>query len=1277
MRASITYIQNPLQPAASRKTRSVGRRRRLSALAPRTDRPFICLINGKPILRAGWNRKVRDGDIVTFVCLVQGGGGGGGTNPIATVAMIAVMVYAPELAGAMNTAMGLGLSAAGVTALTIGVELAATMLVNALFGPPIPPKQSLTPPPSPTYSLSARGNVARLQDPIPCQYGRMMVYPSYAADPYTEYAGNNQYLYQLFCLGQGEFSIEAIRLLTTSISLFADVTYEIVPPGGSVTLFPSNVVTSSNVTGQELLTSNVPGAPPNVTVGPFIANAPATQTNAIAIDIVLPRGLFYANDQGGLTVLTVSWLVEAQLIDDNGTALGAWFTLGAESLTLATNTPQRLSYRYSVTLGRYQVRCTRTNAKDLSSRSANDLLWGAMRAYLPGSQSYGNVTLIAMRMLATNQLSSATNNKINVICTRVLPTWNPTTGWSVLPTRAAPDWSPTNGWASSYGVRSIAWALADCCRASYSAALPDARIDLQQLYQLDQTWSSRGDYFDAVYDTRTTFWQALTQIARAGRAKPYPQAGIYHFVRDQPQTMPVALFTPRSIVQSSFKTIYLMPTEQTPDSVIVQYVDSLTWLPATVLCQLPNASAIRPAILQLFGVTDRNHAWREGMYEAACNRYRRKLPQWQTEMEGFIPSFGDLVAVSHDMPQWGQSGEVIAVSGLSIVNGLISATPPIVIVSSEPLTFTAGQQHYIAFRRVNGSMSGPWTCVAGLDATQLILTQTPDMIPYTGSSQERTHFAFGPGQSYATNVLIRSVRPRNDHMVEIMAVNDDPAVHAADGSGSAPAGPASWLLPAVSVQQPITGLNVVQGGSPQTPTLSLSWQPSPGADHYIVQTSADGIAWATASDPSTSACVISVFPGPIFVQVAAVGLTVSTWVQWTGNAGASIAPPSNVLNLALAEPFTGPICKISWSDAARATSYTVQVWAGSTLAMVRSRTVFATHFEYSASDATSDGGPWRNLSFKVIANGSGGATSDAWSSLSVSNPQVSILNSVSVTGLLAALLASYATPSDTDFAGVLVWASPTTGFTPGPTNQVYDGSGNPANINLNPNSGTLYVRLAGYDVWGKDSLNITGEFTASTELITSTQITPQSISTPQLAANAITAASGILAAASVGSAAIADLSVQTIHIANGAVTLSAFASSNGYTRYFTAGSIAAGSADDNFSTLTFSTLVGDDITVEAYFWFSSAGAGNASSAVTLQPHLMLDAADTATGSAVLWSIYQGTQHIGMILRSRITGDGNNHTLALNVKASWGAFTNSASSQYTISNCILSVFTRRK
>jgi hypothetical protein len=52
--------------------------------------------------------------------------------------------------------------------------------------------------------------------------------------------------------------------------------------------------------------------------------------------------------------------------------------------------------------------------------------------------------------------------------------------------------------------------------------------------------------------------------------------------------------------------------------------------------QLPSYSAHQPARLSLFGVINYDRAWREGMYEADSNRYRRILPRLVTDMEGFI-----------------------------------------------------------------------------------------------------------------------------------------------------------------------------------------------------------------------------------------------------------------------------------------------------------------------------------------------------------------------------------------------------------------------------------------------------------------------------------------------------------------------------------------------------------------------------------------------------------------------------------------------------------------
>lgn len=1062
---TVVHAGNPFTPHRDRQVSTRSRRVRIATLAPKTTLPFICLVNGKPLMRDGWDARPQHGDIVTFVTLPQGGGGG--SNPLQVVAMLAVTYFTMGAGAALWMPAGMAGTFTGA-ALSTAAFMAGSAVVNAFMPPPKPPSSQQAASmaaPSPTYSLSAQGNSARLGSAIPVQYGRHIAYPDFAAEPYAEFVGNEQYLYQLFVLGQGEHSIEAVRIEDTPIANFEDITYEVVAPGSAVTLFPSNVQSSIEVAGQEALT--------NTPLGPFVINAAGTLANYLAIDIVCPKGLFYANDQGGLNSKTVTFKVEAQTVDANGAGYGNWIVLGTETITAATNTPQRKSYRYAVTEARYQVKLTRMDTKDTSSRAGHDLNWAGARAYLPGSQSYGNLTLIAMRLKASNSLSQAASRRVNVISTRMLLTWNPTTGWS-----------------APVATSSIAWAIADILRADYGAGLADANIDLAQLYVLDQVLTPRGDTFNGRFDNTISAWEALTKVSQCGRTKPYLQAGIVHFVRDQAQSIPVAMFGPTNMVRGSLSVDYLMPTVETADAITIQYFDAATWKPAEVTAALAGSTASNPSKMQLFGCTNRDQAWREGMYIAACNRYRRKMISHQTEMEGFIPTFGDLVALSHTRLSAAVSGEVTAWDAANLI-----------LTLAEPVTFTAGQTHYIGLRKRDGSFAGPYVATAGADEFHVVLGSAPSFTPYTGSAEDRTTFSFGTGAEYRSLALLTAVKPRSGHLVELSYVNDAPEVHAAD-TGTVPAPPAAWDLPKVPTIPAVTGLNVVQGGTPAKPTLSISWLPAAGADHYLVEQSVDGVAWTGAGNITGTSLVVEVQPGTIQIRVAGVGLTRGAWAYWTGDAGAVLPPPPNVTNLALAETFTGDYCSITWDATPRSTGYTVQVWANGVLR--RTRSVATPGFVYTAKEAIADGGPWRNLTFKVQATGTG-TTSAGWATLDVSNPQIGALNNVVITGFLASIMVEYQRPAETDFAGIKVWLSTVDGFTPDNTNLKYSGPDGLVNIDLDPGSAVYYLRVAGYDVWGEDSLTISAQYVSATTLITETQISDQAISTPKLAANSVVA----------------------------------------------------------------------------------------------------------------------------------------------------------------------------
>lgn len=937
----VVTVHDPFHPLRGREVREYRNRRRICKLAPKTDRPFIVMVDGQPVLRKDWDQSV-GGDQVVIVMMLPEGGGGGGSSPLRIIGMLAVVaasfVVGPMVGGFIGGALGLG--AAASAAIGSGLVLfGGSMLVNAIAPAPTQ-NNSLSnaasaPAASPTYSLQAQGNTARLGAPIPVQYGRMRIYPDFASQPYVEYSDNEQYLYELLMIGQGEYSIEAVQIGNSPTTSFQNVTYEIVQPGAVPTLFPANVSQSSEVSGQELLT--------NTPVGPFVSNAAGTKCTSIGIDVVCPRGLYYANDGGGLDQRSVIFKIEARPIDQSGnpTGTGAWTTINSDlqytawtpwtfysyglppadtdtahyqyiydwgqevfvvlrstrslitsannSITGATTTPIRRSLKFDLTaLGagmsypRFQVRVTRTDTKDTSSRAGHEIDWTGMRAYMPNTVNYGNVTMLAVKAQASNNLSATSARQVNVICTRKIKTVT-ATGLST----------------TTSATRSMAAALADIAtNTTYGGEISSANIDWAALYAIDQTLTARGDYLDVRFDNAMTLWEALTQAGIVARTKPFMQGGVLHFVRDQAATVPVALFSMRNIVQNSMTINYLTPTADTPDYTQVTYFDADTWQQTTVNCVLDGGTSNTPAKITLMGVTGRIQACREGLYQAAANKYRRKVIKFSTEADGFIPAFGDLIAIAHDIPAWGQTAEV---------TNWASFTKTLTV--NEPLTWTSGATHYIGLRKRDGSIAGPYVVTQGATTSMLVLATSPSFTPYTGADEERTHIAFGPGDTWRQPARVVSVMPRGPYQVEITAINEDANVHTADTTGTTP--PLSYSqLPKTAPLPTVTGLSLVLDVTGATPQYVASWNAAAGADHYIVQVSWDnGASWTSVStEMGTSHRWQANRNATATVRVAGVNFGVGTWNTTSVDYSAAPSTP-----IGFAATINSDMLALSWT----------------------------------------------------------------------------------------------------------------------------------------------------------------------------------------------------------------------------------------------------------------------------------------------------------------------------------------------------------------------------
>lgn len=731
---TVVHAHNIMNPSARRVFR--GRPgASLQELAPETANPWVCLYNGEPVDREDLDYVPHDLDHVSFVVLPKGGGNASQT--IFGIVLIAVGVYTAN---------------AGVIAAGIG------MLASGLMPAPnfAPLTETQTQAPSPTYTLSVSGNTARLGGAVPVLYGRHILVPDFVNQPYTEYVNNNQFFHALFCLGAGNMDIESIQIDDTDITHFEGVETYVRPIGdmGNVVFLYDVIVNASEVANQDLLRGQY--------AGPFAVCGPGLSVVAISIDTRFPRGLYYADSSGNLGNMTIKWFVEARKINDDNLPIGPWKLLGAEEVTMATNTPQGITRTYGLQdvggAGRYEVRMSRQDVRDSNVRAGHDLQWAGMRGYFTTEMPDNRAMYLAVRMKATSQLSGLSQRKFAVIGKRKLKSWDPLTGWSAEETH----------------TRSIAWALADVLKNPvYGRGLPDNRIDLRTLWELDQVWTARGDFFDGVFDKRVTTWSALTTIARAGRARPIMRGSVFTFVRDAAQELPVALFSMRNIERGSFTAEYSLRSEDESDGLELEYYDSKTWSARTIAVPVPGKElnqVIASQRMSIMGVTNYAQAMREALYIVADATYRRQRISFTTEMEGYLPAYGDLIAVSHDLVGWGVSGEFESWDAATFTAQV-----------NEELPWGDGD-HYCVLIGAQGDVFGPLRVVAGEDKRSMVFL---DPLPaglsiYVGTERERTRYSMGPGTNYAKMCRVTGLVPKDGLRVQIKAVVEDNRVHTAD-----------------------------------------------------------------------------------------------------------------------------------------------------------------------------------------------------------------------------------------------------------------------------------------------------------------------------------------------------------------------------------------------------------------------------------------------------------------------------------------------------------------
>lgn len=977
-------------------------------------KPTICLVNNEPLLRAGWDYVIQDKDVVSFV------------------------VVAPE---------------EPTTIFMVSFTILATAAA-VYYARQIPkPNAGQMPEQDPVYTLSGQSNSIKLMNPVEVPYGRNRIWPSYAARSYNKFVNDDQYLYSLFVIGQGEYHIESVQVEDTSVTAFQDIEYEIIPPGGQVTLFNDLVITSVEVGNIHIKGPDGDGVYPDTEwYGGFIVNPAGTTIHTIEVDFAFPFGLYRSNDKGGLDNTSVEFVFEYRPVDDNGVAINpTWALLYQTTIKDATVNAKRITQSMPVAPGRYEVRAKRINRERTNDSKISDKLhWLALRGIMPDLKEYGDITLLAIKAKATNNINDSASNRFNVIATRKLKTWNPSTGWSQPQT-----------------TRSIVWAFCDLFQASYGAKLADSYLDLNYLYTLDAFFANKNYTLDWIFDQKATVWEAAKLIARVGRAVPMLNGSVISIVLDEPKTFPTAVFNANNIVKGSFRWDIKLFETGAYDSVEIEYTDPTTWNPETINCVLPGSEGVEPEKIKLAGCTNRNQAYQEGMYLASAAYYVRENISFTTGMEGHIPTYGDLISVSHELPRWGQAGVVLETQGA-------------LIKVSDPLEFSSTEDNLVVFRARDGSALGPFKATKTSDPYVLQVEAAGVDTITVSDFEEYPLYQFGVADKWAKLCKVVNITPSEGETVEIVCTNYDSRVFAYDNQLAPPkasSDPVTTVpdLPVVSyieVRQSASNINMLQ----------VNWDAALGAIAYVLQQSSNGTDWYNVVRTTNTGHTMVVAPGYLYLRVAGINAGAGPWVNWSGQVGYATTTPFPVNGLMLQQPFRGTYVKLQWDSVSNATEYEVKVFRDKDKALLRTVMVTANTFTYSIENAMENNANSRDFYFEVRSKNNIGYT-ETPATLTASNPRPEKLGYINIheknrTDALVTYNISWPSNLEVDLLTYRVWGSPTQGFIPSGSTLKYEGLANGAEVSFNRETAdvTYYMKAAAVDVWD-NAINLSDEAT--------------------------------------------------------------------------------------------------------------------------------------------------------------------------------------------------------
>lgn len=638
---------------------------------------YDLVISKNSVIQSGFFELER-GDVVN-IAIVPKGGGGGGKKILGIVASIAIAIAAPyAAAGILGTVIGgTGAAAAGLGtyALAAGIAMVGNLLLTAIMPKPsMPGFDRMDFKNSNTYGWNKPNNQAMQAQVVPKVFGTHKITPPLIAS-YIISEGDKQYFNGLYALNDGEIkSASEIKINDEPIENFKSVTYEI--RNG---LNNQNIISNFNDTSYD---KNI-GKKLNPDLSYSLAQTDGNFVTSLSVTLVFPRGLYYANDNGGLSNYSVNVRVEYSADGENWTPITGQTlnvvpadispfikfrlmhkniyefrgkTYGgtpeeARAKMLADYPPTGVSYAVvtaaqtstfrqvfkadNLPPNKYNIRAKFETAPNTGSRYASDCYLEYVTETVSDDFIYPKTALLAIRALATDQLNGGAP-RISAVVT-----------------------------ANSDNPSRI------CRKILEDSGVESSRI-MPSFNEWDNFCEEKSLKCNIVFDSELSVRKALDTVSLLGRASVLQAGSKFDVIIEKAGLIPAQsfLFGMGNILSDTFKQNFLPLVDRANFIEITYYDKNKDYEPSIVSVgqrAADNSRVSNKSSVTLVGCTDEAQARAYGRFTLNCNRYLTETIEFEADKDSLVCRYGDIIKVSHDTPQYGFSGRLLEDSGADFV----------------------------------------------------------------------------------------------------------------------------------------------------------------------------------------------------------------------------------------------------------------------------------------------------------------------------------------------------------------------------------------------------------------------------------------------------------------------------------------------------------------------------------------------------------------------------------------------------------------------------------